>query len=39
MPIQNMPKYRKKGYMRGQLQDQLSKINEFARKNLYPPGY
>ena len=28
----------KKGYMRGQLQDQLGKTNEFARKNLYPPG-
>ena len=26
------------GFMKGQLQDQLSKTNAFARKNMYPPG-
>tara|TARA_B100000029_G_scaffold134258_1_gene128513 strand:- start:1322 stop:1702 length:381 start_codon:yes stop_codon:yes gene_type:complete len=28
----------KKGFMRGQLQDQLNKTNKFAKRNLYPPG-
>lgn len=28
----------KRGFMQGELQEQLRKANAFAKKNLYPPG-
>ena len=31
-------KREKRGFIEGTLQDQLKKTNNFAKRNLYPPG-